>query len=114
MTASTVRNAALPVGATSAGPFDPEDGTRSIRADLSEGVVLWAEEARNGQLNDIAAMLDQGDSENGYSAARLRELIPVLERAAELADQWAGVMWTPDQLPAAGKLASGGDGTMRS
>ena len=80
----------LPVGATSASPFDPEDGKRMVHADLGCGVVLYAEEERDGRLTSIGALLDQHDSESGYSAAQLRALIPALARAAELADQWAG------------------------
>jgi len=90
VTASTVCNPALPAGTTSAGNFDPEDDKRLIQADLG-GVVLYAEQDRNGDLGNIGALLAQDESENGFSAARLRELIPVLGRAAELADQWAGV-----------------------
>lgn len=88
---STATGVALPAGATSADAFDPEDGTRLIRADLGKGVILWAEEVRDGQLKSIGVLLDEDACENGFTAAQLRDLIPVLERAADLADQWAGV-----------------------
>lgn len=88
---STATGVALPAGATSAGPFDPEDGTRLVQADLGKGVILWAEEARDDQLKSIGVLLDEDACENGFTAAQLRDLIPVLERAANLADQWAGM-----------------------
>jgi len=81
---------ALPAGTTYAYDFDPEDDKRLIRADLG-GAVLYAAQTRDGRLDEIAIMVDRGDIDDSYSSARLRELIPTLERAADLADQWAGV-----------------------
>lgn len=81
---------ALPAGTTYAYDFDPEDDKRLIRADLG-GAVLYAAQTRDGRLDEIAIMVDGGEIDDSYSSARLRELIPALLRAAELADQWAGM-----------------------
>lgn len=88
-TMNPTEEVALPIGATNVGDYDLEDDLRLVKADLG-GVVLYAEQDRDGGLGSIGALLDQNDNENGYSPVQLRELIPTRERAAALADQWAG------------------------
>lgn len=82
----------LPTGATSAEDYDPEDDTRSVRADITTGTLatqVWALQDRDGQLSEVDILLG-GVCEQGYSAAQIRELVPALLRAADLADQWTG------------------------
>ncbi|RAU99469.1 hypothetical protein [Mycolicibacter senuensis] len=90
MTATTVPQ--LPIGATRAHEFDPEDGNRLICAELGE-VELYALQGYDGNLTSVGALVNQGDDHCsvGYSAAQLRALIPMLERAADLAEQWAAL-----------------------
>ncbi|MEZ0382158.1 hypothetical protein [Mycobacterium sp. pW045] len=80
----------LPVGATSCSEFDVEDGARSVTADIagSKAVQVWAEQDLDGRLTAIGILFDQRESEEGYSAAQVRQLVPVLLEAADLADQW--------------------------
>ncbi|MEB3062471.1 hypothetical protein [[Mycobacterium] zoologicum] len=82
----------LPIGATRAGEFDPEDGIRLIQAHL-EPFELHAEQDRTGNLANVVIFLDQAASENGLDAAHFRELIPTLRRVAELADKWTSTTW---------------------
>lgn len=73
------------------------DGLRSVVAHLGPDreVGVWAAQYGNGHLDgDIAILLDQHQSEEGYSADQAREISKVLIEAAELAEQWA--TWTPE------------------
>ncbi|OBG36194.1 hypothetical protein [Mycolicibacter heraklionensis] len=82
----------LPTGATGAEDYDLEDDKRSVRADLVTGTLatqVWALQDREGQLSEVDILLG-GVCEQGYSAAQIRELVPALLRAADLADQWTG------------------------
>ncbi|CAJ1504229.1 hypothetical protein MU0083_003384 [[Mycobacterium] kokjensenii] len=85
MTTATVPP--LPAHATTTG-FD-DDGIRLLKADLGCGVVLWAQQSQDGQVTDIAAMID-APNDWGHTADQLRALIPTLERAVDLAEKWEG------------------------
>lgn len=89
---NTTKEVPLPTGATGAEDYDPEDDMRSVRADINTGTLatqVWALQDRDGQLSEVDILLG-GVCEQGYSAAQIRELVPALLRAAELADQWTG------------------------
>jgi hypothetical protein len=73
----------LPPHALDVGPFDTEDGTRSLVAYIgpNKEVSAWARQYGNGDLDptEVYVMLDQNQSENGYTAAQSRDLAVLLD-----------------------------------